>query len=195
MTISSKNCKLNFYRVCFEFQNKRNCPLLKVHSHEMRNELKPVGDFILVENLTWCSVSSSLCSHELRQNETQASMDFISIILTKMKFQTGMKFSYEQNLPRMKRISTDSLVVAFNEHVGLKLIAGVISLWLFWKKWNFISNDKISCKHYPKWNAYICPTKYWVVLKCSQNEMSCEENLFSCRFESQTGMSSFQLSC
>ena len=68
----------------------------------MQNELIPVRDFILVENLTWCSVSSSLCSHELTQHETQASMDFMSIILTQVKFQIGMRFSYEQNLPRMK---------------------------------------------------------------------------------------------
>ena len=34
----------------------------------------------------------------------------------------------------------------------MKFIAGVISLRLFWQKWNFISGDKISCKHHPKWN-------------------------------------------
>ena len=57
-----------------------------------------------------------------------------------------------------------------------------ISYWSFWQKWNFISDDKISCKHYTKWNAYTCPPKYRVVLKCSQNETSCEQNLFSRRF-------------
>ena len=49
--------------------------------------------------------------------------------------------------------------------------------------WNFILGDKISCKHYPKWNTYTCPSKYRVVLKCSRNETSCERNLFSRRFE------------
>ena len=34
----------------------------------------------------------------------------------------------------------------------MKLIAGVISLWLFWQKWNFIPGDKRSYKHNPKWN-------------------------------------------
>ena len=58
-----------------------------------------------------------------------------------------------------------------------------ISYRSFWQKWNFISGDKISCKHYPKWNAYTCPSKYRVVLKCSQNETSYEQNLFSRRFE------------
>ena len=40
-----------------------------------------------------------LCSHELRQNEIQNGMDFISVILNKVKFRTGMRFSCEQNLP------------------------------------------------------------------------------------------------
>ena len=82
-----------------------------------------------------------------------------------------------------KWISADSLGIVFNAHVHLKLIVGVISLWSFWQKWNVISGDKISCKHYPKWNAFSCPSKYWFVLKCSRNEMSCEKNLFPRRFE------------
>ena len=52
-----------------------------------------------------------------------------------------------------------------------------------WQKCNFISIDKIPRKHYPKWNAYTCPSKYWVVLKCTRNETSCEQNLFSRQFE------------
>ena len=58
-----------------------------------------------------------------------------------------------------------------------------ISYRSFWQKWNFISCDQISCKHYPKWNAYKCPSKYWVVLKRSWNETSCEQKVFSRRFE------------
>ena len=58
-----------------------------------------------------------------------------------------------------------------------------ISYRSFWQKWNFISGDKISCKHHPKWNAYTCPSKYRVTLKCSRNETSCEQNLFSHRLE------------
>ena len=34
----------------------------------------------------------------------------------------------------------------------MKLVVSVISLRSFWQKWNFISDDKTSCKHYPKWN-------------------------------------------
>ena len=58
-------------------------------------------------------------------------MDFILVILTKMKFQNGMRFSCKQNLPKAKLISADSLDIAFNAHVRLKLIVGVISVWLF----------------------------------------------------------------
>ena len=58
-----------------------------------------------------------------------------------------------------------------------------ISYRSFWQKWNFISGDKRSCKHYPKWNAYTYPAKYRVVLKCSRNETSCELNLFLRRFK------------
>ena len=66
-----------------------------------------------------------LCSHELRQNETQIGMDFISVILTEIKFQTGMRCSYEHNLPETKSISTDSLDVVFKAHACLKLNAGI----------------------------------------------------------------------
>ena len=58
-----------------------------------------------------------LRSHELRRNETQTGMDFISVILTKMKFQMGMGFSCEQNLPEAKGISADLLDIAFNRHM------------------------------------------------------------------------------
>ena len=131
------------------------------------------------------SVKSALylCSHELRRNETQNGMDFISVILTEMKFQTGMRFSCEHNLPETKWISADSWML----HLMRMCIWNSMQVWIsyrsFWQKWNFISGDKISCKHYPKWNAYTCPSKYRVVLKCSRNETSCEQNLFSRRFE------------
>ena len=80
-----------------------------------------------------------LCSHELKRNKTQNGMDFISIILTEMKFQIGMRFSCEQNLPETKWISVDSLNIAFNAHVRLKLIAGMdfISVVLTEMKFHF----------------------------------------------------------
>ena len=110
-----------------------------------------------------------LCSHELRRNEPQNGMDVSN---------------------------SDSLDVAFNMHGRLKLNAGIHFISVILTEMNFISGDKISCKHYPKWNAYTCPSKYQVVLKFSQNEISCEQNLFSRWFvKSQNGMSSFCLSC
>ena len=33
----------------------------------------------------------------------------------------------------------------------MQLVTGVISVRSFWQKWNFISGEKISCKHYLKW--------------------------------------------
>ena len=122
-----------------------------------------------------------LCSHELRRNEPQNGMHFISAILTKMKFQTGMRFSCEHNLPETKWISADSWML----HLMRMCIWNSMQVWIsyrsFWQKWNFISGDKISCKHYPKWNAYTCPSKYRVVLKFSRNEISCEQDLFFLR--------------
>ena len=58
-----------------------------------------------------------LCSHQLTRNETQNGMDFILVILTKIQFQTGMRFSCEQNLLETKWISADSLDIVFNDHV------------------------------------------------------------------------------
>ena len=52
-------------------------------------------------------------------------MDLILVILTEMKFQTGMRFSCEHNLPETKRISADSLDFAITAHVRLKLNAGM----------------------------------------------------------------------
>ena len=67
-------------------------------------------------------------------------MGFISVILTEMKFQTGMRSSYKQNLLEMKRISADSLDIAFNAHVGSKLIAAkdFISVILTEMKFHFV---------------------------------------------------------
>ena len=52
-------------------------------------------------------------------------MDFILVILIQIKFQTGMKFSCQHNLPEGKRIRLDLLDVAFKAHVGLKLIVNM----------------------------------------------------------------------
>ena len=97
--------------------------------------------------------------------EAKWNSDFLSIILDRNEISNWHKILCEHNLPEAKWISANALDIAFNAHVRLKLIAGVISLLLFWQTWNFISSDKITCRHYPKWNAYRCPSKYRVVLK------------------------------
>ena len=124
-----------------------------------------------------------LCSHELRRNETQNGMDFISVILTEMKFQTGMRFLCEHNLTETKW-TAESLWML---HLMRMCVWNSMLVWIsygsLWKKWDFISGDKISCKRYPEWNAYTCPSKFRVVLKFSRNEISCDQNLFLRRFE------------
>ena len=88
-----------------------------------------------------------LCSHELRWNETQNGMDFISVILTEMKFQAGMRFSCEHDLPEMKWISVDSLDVAFNAHVRLKLSAGMNFILVILTQIKFKTGMGFSCEH------------------------------------------------
>ena len=115
-----------------------------------------------------------LCSHELRRNKIPVAMDFISVILTEIKFQIIMRLSCEENLPEAKWINKGLLGISFTRHVRLKLIADAISSWSFWTcfdKWKFILGDKISCKHYPKWNAYSCLSKYWFDMQPKWNMM------------------------
>ena len=80
-----------------------------------------------------------LCSHELRRNETQNGVGFISVILNEIKFQTGMRFSYEHNLLETKRITADLVDVAINAHMPLNLIGGMdfISVILTEMKFHF----------------------------------------------------------
>ena len=77
---------------------KTFCKLEYIHMRGEMNSNQYEISFQLKISL-WCSVSSL---HELRQNETQTSMDFILVILTEMKFQTGMRFPCAQNLPKGK---------------------------------------------------------------------------------------------
>ena len=94
--------------------------------------------------------------------------------------QAGMRFHFGQNFT----LAFSQLFTCVHMNwCKMKLKTVWISYWSFRQKWNFISGDKISCKHYLKLNAYTCPSKYWVILKCSQNETSCEQNLFSHQFK------------
>ena len=96
-------------------------------------------------------------------NWGEMKLKMVWISYRSLKFQAGMRFSREHNLPETKWISAGSLDVAFNAHVRLKLNACMNFVSVIWQKWNFISGNKILCKHYPKWNAYTCPSKYRVV--------------------------------
>ena len=82
----------------------------------------------------------------------------MKLILTKMKFKTGIRFSCEQNLPCAKR----------NEYVHSRWILRLMHMCA----WN-------SFKHHP-------PKPFdqnMVIVKCSRNETSYEQNLFSRRLE------------
>ena len=104
--------------------------------------------------------------------ETETRMDFISVILTKMKFQTGMRLSCIKNIAKAKWTSADSLDIAFTAQVHLKLIASVISLQSFWLQWNFTSVDKVLCKDYLK-SVYKKPLVKDVMVKKSQYCIMC----------------------
>ena len=116
----------------------------------------------------------------------------------KWSFKPAWDF-HVKKLPKAKWISADSLDIAINAHVRLKLIASVISLRSFWQKKKFILADKISYKHYPKWNAYACPSKYWKKywVKWNSAKMKFRVNraCFHSSLKSQAGMSSFHLLC
>ena len=75
----------------------------------------------------------------MRRNETQTVIDFLSVILGQMEFQTSIGFSCEQNLPKAKLISATLLDIAFNAHVRLELIASMdfISVILTEMKFHF----------------------------------------------------------
>ena len=132
-----------------------------------------------------CSVSSL---HELRQNETQNGINFISVILTEMKFQTGMRFSCENNLPETKWISVDCWMLRLMRMCVWNSMRVWISYRSFWQKWNFISGDKI-CKHHPKWKAYNIHQNIESFWNAAEMKLHVNRTCFHARLKSQTGMS------
>ena len=137
-----------------------------------------------------------LRSHELMRNESQNGMDFISVILTEMKFKTGMRFSCEHNLLETKWISADSLDVAFKRMCVWNAILVWISYQSFWQKWNFTSGNKILCKHYPKSNAWSHIHQnigsFW---NAAETKLLLNRTCFHAGLKSHSSMSSFRLSC
>ena len=99
------------------------------------------------------------------------------LILTETKFQTGLRFSCERNLPETKWISADSLDGAFKTQCGYRFHIGHFDR-------NEISFRVIKYRVNTTRNEIpTYPSEYRVILKCSRNETSCEQNLFSRQFE------------
>ena len=111
----------------------------------------------------WCSVSSLLVFTWIEVKWNSKRYEFHIGHFEQNEFQISMRFSCEHNLPETKWISADSLVVAFSAHAHWNSMLVRISYRSFWQKWNFISGDRISCKHHPKCTAYTCASKYWVI--------------------------------
>ena len=133
-----------------------------------------------------------LWSHEFRRNKTQTSMDFISVILTEMKFQTDIRFSCEHNLPEAKWVSADSFDIAFNAHERLKLIAGVISLC---HSDRYVVSFRV-VKYHLNTTQNEMPThvhqnigSFW---NAAEMKRHVNRTCFHAGFKSQTGMSSFR---
>ena len=67
-------------------------------------------------------------------------------------------------------VSGQFLITVYIIQPEMKLVTGVISLRSFWQKWNLVSGEKISCKHYLKWykmkgNICTCVNKNdWLLL-------------------------------
>ena len=108
-----------------------------------------------------------LCSHKLRRNETQNSMDFISIILTKMKFRTGMRFCVNRICPKQNESAQSRWILRLMRICVWTSLRVWISYRSFWQKWisfrvikyhvNTTGNEmsiKISDRFemQPKWN-------------------------------------------
>ena len=158
------------YFVLITLGDRLQISFLRVRSYKRRNELKPVSNFILVENLTRCSVSSLLVFFTcyLNWEKTKLKPVWISYQSFWLKWSFKSAWDFHVNKIYQKR----------NYEVQTRWILPLMgmcvwNLWSFWQKWNFIYGDKIACKHYPKWNACACPSKYWVILKYSRNETSC----------------------
>ena len=90
--------------------------------HSKQHEKVVIINYNMFYSAIGCFTYSDILKYvhmrgEMNPNRPKLVWDFISIILTEMKFQTGMRFSCEQNLTETKWISADSLDITFNDHV------------------------------------------------------------------------------
>ena len=147
---------------------------LRVRSHERRNELKPVWDFISVENLT--SVFSQLftCVH-MNWGEMKLKTVWISYwsFWPKLNFKPAWDF-HVNILHETKWISADSCHFDRNE-VSFLVIKYV----------NTIRNEMSAHVHQNIGS-------FW---KAAEIKLHVNKTCFHAGLKSQTGMSSFRLSC
>ena len=145
-----------------------------------------------------CRVQSTLylCLHELWQNETQNGMDLILVNLTEMKFQTGMRFSCEHNLPETKTNKCwlvgfcHYCTCAFETQCGYgfhisHFDRNDIPFWLIKYHVNTTQNEMPTHVHQTIgsfWNA-------------GKMKLHVNRTCFYAGLKSQTGMSLFCLSC
>ena len=72
------------------------------------------------------------------------------------------------NLNNFSSVSGQFFVTFCVIQPEMKLTAGVTSLRSLWQKWNFVPDDTIFCKDYPKWNHVkenICTCFYFIKTK------------------------------
>ena len=190
-TLAQYNMKVifpkNWFSNLFKFKDSIHLYLhshLRVRSHKRRNELRLVWDFISVENLI--SVFSQLftCVH-MNWSKMKLKTVWTSYrsFWPKWNFKPAWDFHVNIIYPKRNESAQTRWMLRLMRMCVWNSVLVWISYRSFWQKWNLISGDKISCKHHPKWSAYTCPSKCRVTLKCSRNETSWEQSLFSRRFE------------
>ena len=98
---------------------------LRVSSHERPMNSNRYGISFRLKISLQCSVSSLLVFTwaEAKWNSKRYGLHIGHF--DQNEFQTGIRFSCEHNLPKAKWISADSLDVAINAHVRLKVNAGM----------------------------------------------------------------------
>ena len=119
-------------------------------------------------------------------------MNFMSIILT----QTGMRFSCEHNLPEMKWISADSLDVAFKcacafvSHCGYGFHIGQFERNEI--SFRVIKYHVNSTRNEMHTHVYQVIGLFW---NSAETKLHVNITFFHTGLKSQTGMSSFHVSC
>ena len=166
---------------------------LRVLSHERRSELKPVWDFIKVENLTSVFSQLSSCIH---MNWSEMKLKTVWILYwsfwPKWNFKPAWDFHVNIIYPKRNKQAQTRWMLRLMRMCVWNSMPEWISYRSFWQKWNLISGNKILCKHYPKWNVHQNIGSFW---NAAEIKLHVNRTCFLVGFKSQTGMSSFRLSC